>query len=443
MISRTTLLILVVPALAFAYAEGPDAAVSGVPGELGTCTACHSGGSGSGSVKLAFPGDLTYTPGTKQHLIVTVADPAQGRWGFQATVRQASNTKNQAGTLTPTDGNTQNVCTQPALQTEKFGNKCTSSSTPLEYIEHTLSGTRNGTRNQVTFEFDWTPPATAMGDLTFYVVGNAANGDGSQNGDHIYTAKYTLTVAAPPAPPAPAISQNGVINAAGLGTDFAALTWTTIQGTNLANTTRSYTPDDIVNGNLPTQLDGVGVTIDGTPAVMLSISPTQLTVLSPPDNNTGPVQVVVTNNGTAGPPATITLQAAAPEFFAWNSKYAVLTTPDVTTPPDLNNPPVTQPTVQPGATVVLWATGFGPANPVPSAGQLVPADQPYSATNTPVVTIGGVQTQVMSTVLAPGSASLYAVTVVVPDSLSDGDQPVSVQVTGIQSTGTANVSVKN
>jgi hypothetical protein len=196
--------------LAFAYAEGPDAAVSGVPGEFGTCTACHACSSGSGSVKLAFPGALTYSPGAKQHLIVTVIDSAQKRWGFQATVRQASNTKNQAGTLSPTDGNTQTVCTQATLQTEKFGN-CVSSSTPLQYIEHTQAGTRNGSRNQVTFEFDWTAPANDMGNLTFYVVGNAANADGTERGDHIYTAQYTVSLAPPP-PPTPVISENGVVN---------------------------------------------------------------------------------------------------------------------------------------------------------------------------------------------------------------------------------------
>ena len=46
---RTAVLTIAVPLLTFAYAEGPDAALSGVPGELGTCTACHSG-----RVKLRF-----------------------------------------------------------------------------------------------------------------------------------------------------------------------------------------------------------------------------------------------------------------------------------------------------------------------------------------------------------------------------------------------------
>ena len=47
----------------------------------------------------------------------------------------------------------------------------------LIFIEHTSAGTRNGTRNGVTFQFDWTPPAVNAGPVTFYVAGNAANGD--------------------------------------------------------------------------------------------------------------------------------------------------------------------------------------------------------------------------------------------------------------------------
>ena len=354
---RTAVLVIAIPFLTFAYAEGPDAALSGVPGELGTCTACHSGSSGSGSVSVQFPGDLVYTPGVKQHLTVTVADSAQKRWGFQLTVRPASDTRTMAGTLSPTDANTQTVCTQPALQTEKYGT-CLSSATPLQYIEHTGTGTRNGTKNQVAFEFDWIPPATDSGDLAVYAVGNAANGDGTERGDHIYTARYTLKLAPPPKP-TPLITPTGILNAAGLSTDLSALTWVTIRGTNLASTTRSWSASDVLNGQLPTQLDNVSVTIDNKPAVMLSVSPTQLTVLAPGDDNVGPVPVVVTSNGVASAPSTIQLLPASPELFAWKLKYAVITDPSATTLPDLNQPPDTLPAVQPGATIVLWGTGLG------------------------------------------------------------------------------------
>jgi uncharacterized protein (TIGR03437 family) len=137
------------------------------------------------------------------------------------------------------------------------------------------------------------------------------------------------------------------------------------------------------------------------------------------------------------------LQPASPEFFTWNTKYAVQTLATDTTLPDLNNAPATMPTVKPGDTVVLWATGFGPTTPAFAPGQLVPSDQPYAVTNGPAITIGGVQAQVTSAVLAPGTANLYQVSVVIPDALADGDQPVVAQVNGIQSTGTVNLTVLN
>src|ERR1019366_4377169 len=165
--------IALLPILLFAYAEGPDAGVAGVPGEA-TCSACHSGSGATGNVAVSFPNGLIYTPGVKQHLVVTITDTAAKRWGFELTARLASNTRSPAGTFTPTDGNTQLVCTQAAFQTEIFGSTC-SSSYPLQYIEHTLTGTRPNPKGPVAFAFDWTPPATGAGSVNIYVAANGAN----------------------------------------------------------------------------------------------------------------------------------------------------------------------------------------------------------------------------------------------------------------------------
>ena len=81
------------PVLLLAYLSGLDAGVAGVPGE-DTCTDCHNGPSGSGSVTVTFPGALTYTPGARQHLVVHITDSAEKRWGFQLTARQANSTRN-------------------------------------------------------------------------------------------------------------------------------------------------------------------------------------------------------------------------------------------------------------------------------------------------------------------------------------------------------------
>ena len=57
-----------------------------------TCASgsCHSGTPApGGSVVVNFPSGLTYSPGTVQHLSVTVTDPNQTRVGFELTARLA------------------------------------------------------------------------------------------------------------------------------------------------------------------------------------------------------------------------------------------------------------------------------------------------------------------------------------------------------------------
>lgn len=416
------------PIVIWAYAEGPDAGLAGVPGE-NNCTACHFGGNGSGNVSVTFPNGLTYTPGVKQHLVVTVSDSAQRRWGFQLTARQANNNSTQAGTFTPgSDGYTQLVCTQSAFRTENFGSGCVNNSSyPLVYIEHTQQGTRFGTRGSVTFAFDWTPPASDVGDVNIYVSANAANGDGNVGGDHIYTQQYTVTSA--PAVTAPSITS--VVNGASFGSTISPGSWVTINGTNLANSARPWGASDIVNGALPTQLDGVSVTIDGNPAYVEYISPTQLNVLAPADSTTGSVNVQVNNNGAMSPMGAANLQQTSPAFFLWNGKYPVATRSDYSLvgPSGLFTGAITNP-AKPGDVIVLWGTGFGPTNPAVPAGQQTPSDQIYAVTNVPSVTVGNTPAQVIGAALTPGTAGLYQIIVQLPSSISAGDQPVVVQAPG-------------
>lgn len=428
-----------VPALLFAYATGPDATVAGVPGE-NTCAACHTGPSGSGSVTVTFPSGMNYTPGVAQHLVVTVADPAQKRWGFQLTARQSGNSKAQAGTFTPgSDGYTQLVCADVNYTTEKWG--ACPASMPLQYIEHTLKGTRLGTTQSATFAFDWTPPASDVGAIVIYVAGNAANGDGTERGDHIYTQKYTLTAAA--AQPTPSIASSGVVNAASFQSTVAPGGWVTVQGTNLANSSRSWTGDDFEGRTLPTKLDGVSVTIDGKAAYVGYISPTQINVLAPADGALGPVAVQVTNNGVTSTTGTAQLQTASPAFFLWSGKYAVATRSDysLVAPANLFENVKTVP-AKPGDVIILWGTGFGATTPAVDPGVLPPSDALAYVANPVTITIAGVNAPVVGAALAPGNAGLYQIAVQIPSSVANGDQLIVAQVTGLQSPSNVLLSVQ-
>src|SRR6266851_5353246 len=240
----------VVPIVLWANVTGADPRLTGAPGDdSAACTQCHVGtqlNGGGGSLAIVLPGEATYTPGVKQHIQVRVSDPAQRRWGFELSARVASDPANaQAGDISSTDSNTQVECSDGGL-------KPCSSSSPLQFITHTLAGTRLGTTNSATFEFDWTPPSTDVGKVTLYAAGNAANGNGQDTGDHIYTTSLDLT----PAAVAPTPSISSVLNAASPLAGMTQNSWITIAGANLSTTSRPWTLDELAAGP-PASLDNV------------------------------------------------------------------------------------------------------------------------------------------------------------------------------------------
>ncbi|HEY1497349.1 MAG TPA: choice-of-anchor V domain-containing protein [Candidatus Solibacter sp.] len=433
-------LTIAVPVLMLAFTSGPDAGVSGVPGEE-SCSGCHNGPPGQGNVTITFPGGASYAPGVKQHLVVTIADSAQRRWGFQLTARLANSPATQAGSFTTgADGYTQLVCTQANFHSQAFGNGCATNGMPLQYVEHTQSGTRLGAKSPVTFEFDWTPPASNAGNLVLYVAAVAANGDNSARGDHVYVAKYT--VAAPGTqPPPPVIS--AVVNGASFQQAVSAGSWVSILGTNLAGTTRPWTSADFAGSALPTQLDGVGVKINGRAAYVAYISPSQINVQAPADSAVGPVAVEINNSGTTGAASSAQLQAASPAFFLWNGKYAVATRLDFSLvgPPGLFPGAPTVP-AKPGDAIILWGTGFGATDPAVAPGTLPPANQVCSVVSPVSVTIGNIDATVIGAALTPGNAGLYQIAVQVPASVPDGDQTLIAQVAGMQSPSNVLLNVK-
>lgn len=416
--AKWAILIFFAPLLVYASSAGADAGYSGTNGEQ-SCAACHTSGSGFGSVQVAFPAGLFYKPGAKQHLVVTITDSSQASWGFQLTARQTSNTNTQAGIFTPgSDGFTQILCADSPLKKQAFQNPCPSN-LPLQYIEQTALGTRAGQRRSATFEFDWTPPSTDVGPIILNIGSVAADGDGSPYGDHVYNQRYTLTVAQPNQP---IISAGGVANGASYANSVAPGAWVTVTGTQLANTTRTWRSEELAGGKLPTQLDGVSATIDGKPAYPAYISPGQVNLVAPANTALGSVNVVITNNGLVSNTSTITMQTAAPGLFA-SGKYAIATDASY----------ALKTASKPGDVITLWAAGLGPTTPNAPAGQLTPADQLYSVTNPLTVLIGNIGSQVIGAALSPGFAALYQISVVVPDGLDSGDKQIILQSGSAQS----------
>jgi uncharacterized protein (TIGR03437 family) len=237
----------------------------------------------------------------------------------------------------------------------------------------------------------------------------------------------------------PAITPGGVVNGASFLPGFASAQWVTIRGTNLANVTRTL---DFVNGSYPTQSDGVSVTMNGRPALLYYISPTQLNIISPDLSGSGPVQVIASNGGQASEAFTAQLQPVAPAFFPWPGNFAVATDPNFQLKVKAGTFPGANTTAaRPGDVIILWATGLGPTNPPVPAGRQVPGDRLYSVSGSVRVMIGGRAAEVFGAALAPGFAALYQIAIRVPD-MADGDYPVVAEVNGVASPASALLSVQ-
>lgn len=125
----------------------------------------------------------------------------------------------------------------------------------------------------------------------------------------------------------PTITSGGVVSHGTSSTTIEAGSWVNMFGTNLATTSRIWKDSEIVNGNLPTSLDGVSVKINGKAAYIYYISPTQINLQAPDDTATGSVSITVTNAAGTSTVATATLAAVAPAIFTLDGKYPAAVIP--------------------------------------------------------------------------------------------------------------------
>src|ERR1017187_5961187 len=214
--------------------------------------------------------------------------------------------------------------------------------------------------------------AVYNGTLTL-AVGGLPNGS--------VTIPVTFTIQAPLQ--GPTLSAGGVVDAAGFGKAIAPGTWVSVFGTALSATTRAWRDADFVNGQLPTSLDGISVTINGKSAAVALISPTQINVLAADDTITGLVPVVVKNTVGTSDPVLALQQTAAPAMFEFpGGKYAAAVHVDgsyIASPALVQQQGLTGGTpAHVGETIVLFGTGFGATQPPISATALVTTPLPLA-----------------------------------------------------------------
>jgi protocatechuate 3,4-dioxygenase beta subunit len=248
-----------------------------------------------------------------------------------------------------------------------------------------------------------------------------------------------FTPETPPAGTAPVISaRSGVTNAAGYQPGVSPGAWISIYGFRLSASTRTWSPADIVNGKLPTSLDGVSVTVNGRNAYVYYISPNQINVQAPADTLTGSVNVVVTNSFGSSSPTLVQLQAVLPGLFRLAQEFVTATDPTggFIGPVGMVNGLTTVP-ARPLDTIVLWGTGFGPTNPTVTPGEVVSNSSPLL--NPVTIRIGSSTAQVLYAGMT--GAGLYQFNILVPD-LASGDYPVLAEVAGVRTPSMARLRIQ-
>jgi uncharacterized protein (TIGR03118 family) len=229
-----------------------------------------------------------------------------------------------------------------------------------------------------------------------------------------------------------------IANAAATQPNIAPGAYISIFGSDLAPITRNWTNSDFNGTALPKSLDGVSVTVDGKSAYVYYISPKQIDVLVAADTTTGPVQVVVTDNGLVSNSMSATMASTSPAFFLFkdNKSIAALHAGGgivgaTTLYTGLSTP------ANPGETIALFGNGFGATNPAPTDGTIISVYLPCATT--PTVMVGGAAATV--TYCALVGTGLYQVNVTIPSATAAGDAPVTITFGSVTSAATTTVNV--
>jgi len=270
----------------------------------------------------------------------------------------------------------------------------------------------------------------------------------------VSSEQFHLTAISPV--PLPTITAGGIMGAGGSTPPVTQLSpggFATIFGSNFAP---AGTFAQAQSSALPTQLAGVCVMVNGVPAFLTFVSPTQINFQAPaiPTNSTVTVQVIG-NCGTAnpldGPVQSVASAAATPEFLYWlrnangnNPVVAVnaLTGAYIGAVGLISG--LTFVPAKPGDILTIYGVSFGPTNPA-----AVPGTPPTGAAQsiyTPSVELGTLNlnpTDILYAGVSPGSAGLYQLNIRVPTPLPDGDYPLVLTLGTFATPSGGFLTVKN
>lgn len=176
---------VLVAAVANIESNGAPAGHTNAPGEL-TCdrSGCHVGAalnSGTAALSVDLGSMQGYQPGVVYPITVRIEQLGRERFGFQMLALNDADTTN-AGDFIATDS----VRTKVITGTQQFAGR--------RYMTYRFPGTQPLSTGVGKWTFLWQAPLTANGPVSFYTAAAAANNDGTDQGDTIYTKVLTLPV---------------------------------------------------------------------------------------------------------------------------------------------------------------------------------------------------------------------------------------------------------
>jgi uncharacterized protein (TIGR03118 family) len=218
----------------------------------------------------------------------------------------------------------------------------------------------------------------------------------------------------------PSFSVSGIQNGgSSIAGPIAPNTWIQIKGNGLSATTGAW---QVTGSTLPTVVNGVGVTVNGTAVPVSFVSNTQVNFFVPGTMPTGPAKIQTTNNGLTSAAVNVNVNSLSPAFFtagtnaAGGYPYVTAEHLDGT----LIGPPAAiknATPAEPGETIMLFATGFGPAL---ASGEMLAV--------TPTIVIDGVAADVsFAGLVGPG---IYQFDIVVPPTVTLGQDVLVVGLSG-------------
>jgi uncharacterized protein (TIGR03437 family) len=267
------------------------------------------------------------------------------------------------------------------------------------------------------------PATDRLGDATYFFKINSTPGDLIYTGaTGSFSVEFDGFVR-----PLPAISTNGVVNAASgqIGQGLAPGSYAAIYGNALSDALQVAS-----TAELPVSLSQVAVMFTGgglfVPGHIYFVSPGQIDVQIPWEFAG---QSSVTMQVMAGylPSATYTLPLApaSPGIFeiggfaaAEDVNYAVI---------GANHP------AQRGQPVAIFVNGLGAVSNPPASGVPTGTAALSQTSQLPTVTIGGVDAHVDFAGLTPSTVGLYQINLTVPPSVAAGNQPIVVSIGGVSS----------